>query len=136
MSLLGALMGMNRVAGSLNVASAAAQAMPVSDNKFHLYVNAGNSLQALQGLPVMPKPALVIASIRHAKLQAQVAALVAQLPMSIAACIDTCEYFDREEDEDHRFVITYVANRRRLVFYDVDAFPSAEHISRIALSCP
>lgn len=78
---------------------------------------------------------LIVVNVAHEKLHTQIMELVKQLPMSIAAQIEHCGYYGKDQDEAARFLIIF-NNDRTLTFYDVDNFPSNEHIGRIALECP
>lgn len=95
--------------------------------------NAWNKAQN-QALRVSPQP-MYVANVAFEKVQEQVRALVRELPMSIAGSINACGYYEKDEKEAARFVIV-LSNNRVLTFYDVDNFPSGEHIGRIALECP
>lgn len=137
-SLLGAGEGIMGVSGGvqqvLNDAAPQANLQP--------YMSAlNNTLQPLQpqwaaaqAQPQRPQPIFAM-HIAVSKLEEQVRELVRQLPMSIAGNIHSCMYYEKDPDEAARFVIVF-NNRRTLTFYDVDAFPSAEHVGRIALECP
>lgn len=97
--------------------------------------------QGLQNLAAQSQPVvtqqqpLFVLNVAREKLMLQVHELVRQLPLSIASSIHSCYYLEREGTEAARFVVVF-SNRRTLTFYDVDAFPSDEHIGRIALECP
>lgn len=88
--------------------------------------------QAMSQSRSLPQMTMNISTM---KLNAQVLKLVDQLPMSIAGSIDICAYYERDPDEAARFVVQF-SNGHKLTFYDVDNFPSAEQIGRIALECP
>lgn len=87
--------------------------------------------QATQVASPRPLP-IHVTYIASVKIATQVQKLVEQLPMSIAGGITSCAYYERDREEAARFVITFT-NQRTLTFYDVDNFPSDEHVGRIAL---
>jgi hypothetical protein len=85
--------------------------------------------------PQPPTTWHVIPNVRQAKLAQQGERLVAVLPMSIANKINALDFWDETKDRRARFVLTF-NNRRSIEFDNIDEFPTAENIARIALECP
>lgn len=74
-------------------------------------------------------------NVAEAKAQAQVKALVDQIPMSLARHILSCAFFNGDQDVSSCFVVTFY-NGHQVRFIEIDEFPSDKHIARIALDCP
>lgn len=76
-------------------------------------------------------PAVVVIPLSEVS-RTRIAKLLDQLPLRVVAGILRIEFYNTEP---MRFVVTY-ANLRELEIYDIDAFPSDEHVARIVLDSP
>lgn len=75
--------------------------------------------------------------VRDAKIQQQMDRLVALLPMTIASKIVRLDFMEPDKAAGYSACFQIMFNNGRMLeFNDIDAFPTDEHIARIALDCP
>jgi hypothetical protein len=87
-----------------------------------------------QGAPVAPTPAVTV-HVKQSKINRQIEKLLDAIPMSLAGHIVVIHFYAKHDGDEAHFVVRY-DNDHILKIYEIDEFPSDEHIARIALECP
>jgi len=108
-----------------------------------VFANSQQNLQNLQAQPwhglsagqiaassISPAPTITVNPLFQ-RAQEKLALMGQMLPMRVLQKIRSAQMFV----DPLKFVVIF-NNEHRLEFDDVDAFPSEEHIARIALECP
>jgi len=126
---------------------AAAQSMAAAQQRHNLaqqvFANSQQNLQNLQAQPwhglsagqiaassITPAPMITVNPLVQ-RAQEKLALMGQMLPMRVLQKIRSAQMFV----DPLKFVVIF-NNEHQLEFDDVDAFPSEEHIARIALECP
>ena len=71
----------------------------------------------------------------HEKIRIQIARLIDALPTSVCSRITRVDFFPSFQEIPMKFTIIFDSGKTLDVF-DVDNFPSDEHLAQIALDCP